>query len=165
MPMAYLLSLETEQIPLLQRLAREIWEEHYLPIIGQNQIDYMLDKFYSTEIIQQEIDSGISWEILWKDQQAIGYLVCEVHPTHLALQKIYLKKSARGNNYGQWMVERAKSLAKLHQKKRIQLTVNKNNTSSIEFYKAMGFTSIQSAIFDIGNGYVMDDFIFELDLA
>lgn len=162
--MPYLLPLEKNQIQLLQNLAKEIWEEHYLPIIGQNQIDYMLAQFYSTKNIENEIDAGISWEILWEENQAIGYLACEMHTTHLVLSKIYLKKSARGKSYGKFMVEHAKSIAKLNQKNSIQLTVNKNNAKSIAFYQAMGFVQIKEAIFDIGNGYVMDDFIFELKL-
>ena len=31
-----------EQIAAVTRLAREIWQEHYLPIIGQAQVEYML---------------------------------------------------------------------------------------------------------------------------
>ena len=47
-----------EQIDLTVRLAKDIWQQHYLSMIGQAQIDYMLDKFQSPSAIQQQINSG-----------------------------------------------------------------------------------------------------------
>ena len=39
----------------IAELANVIWHEHYTPIIGVEQVVYMLDKFQSTQAIQQQI--------------------------------------------------------------------------------------------------------------
>src|SRR5690625_4489179 len=144
-----LVKLKSEDISTVQQLAREIWEEHYLPIIGQQQIDYMLDLFYSTEKIQKELEEGVYWEILYLENEAIGYLVCEVEEENIQLSKLYLKSKVRGKGLGKFLIDRSIEIAKENNKNSIRLNVNKNNTQSIAF-------------FDIGNGYFMDDFIYEM---
>lgn len=162
--MKKIVPLSTYEIPTLQRLAREIWEEHYLKIIGQNQIDYMLDLFYSTEQIQTEIEKGTSWEILLLDEEPVGYLVCELKDDKVYLSKIYLKEKVRGKGLGKILLERAIEITKSHSKKSLYLNVNKQNVNSISFYERNGFKKIDEGVFNIGNGYVMDDFIYELNI-
>lgn len=156
--------LKSTQIELLQQLAREIWEEHYLPIIGQAQIDYMLGKFYSTRQIQSELTAGVHWEILWDKDEAIGYLVCEIEESKVHLSKLYLKQKSRGKGLGKLLIDRTIELTQIHQKNLIYLNVNKNNIHSIAFYERMGFYKAREGVFDIGNGFVMDDFIYELEV-
>jgi ribosomal protein S18 acetylase RimI-like enzyme len=43
--------------------------------------------------------------------------------------------------------------------------VNKRNPGAISFYKAAGFTIAREAVFDIGSGFVMDDYIMEKRLG
>ena len=156
--------LENE-IPILQKLAREIWDEHYIKILSQEQIDYMLDKFYSSEKIASEIEEGIIWEILWNEENPIGYLVCKLESDKLYISKIYLKAETRGKGLGEFLLNHAKKLAKQNQKKSIYLNVNKYNSDSIAFYERNGFEKIDEGVFDIGNGFVMDDFIMELKIT
>lgn len=157
-----LVKLKSEDISTVQQLAREIWEEHYLPIIGQQQIDYMLDLFYSTEKIQKELEDGVFWEILYLENEAIGYLVCEVEEENIQLSKLYLKSKVRGKGLGKFLIDRSIEIAKENNKNSIRLNVNKNNTQSIAFYERVGFLKVEEGVFDIGSGYFMDDFIYEM---
>lgn len=157
-----LVKLKSEDISTVQQLAREIWEEHYLPIIGQQQIDYMLDLFYATEKIQKELEEGVYWEILYLENEAIGYLVCEVEEENIQLSKLYLKSKVRGKGLGKFLIDRSIEIAKENNKNSIRLNVNKNNTQSIAFYERVGFLKVEEGVFDIGNGYFMDDFIYEM---
>lgn len=157
-----LVKLKSEDISTVQQLSREIWEEHYLPIIGQQQIDYMLDLFYSTEKIQKELEEGVYWEILYLENEAIGYLVCEVEEENIQLSKLYLKSKVRGKGLGKFLIDRSIEIAKENNKNSIRLNVNKNNTQSIAFYERVGFLKVEEGVFDIGNGYFMDDFIYEM---
>ena len=75
-----------------------------------------------------------------------------------------MKAETRGKGLGKFLLNRAVDLAKQNDKKSIYLNVNKYNTDSIAFYERMGFVKIEEGVFDIGNGYVMDDFILELIL-
>ena len=160
-----LITIKSQQIPIVQQLAREIWEEHYIKIISQQQIDYMLDLFYSSEKIQSEIEEGVIWEMLIDEGNPIGYLVCKIESDKLYISKIYLKAETRGKGLGKLLLNRAVELAKQHHKNPIYLNVNKHNMDSISFYERMGFVKIDEGVFDIGKGYVMDDFILELMLA
>ena len=45
----------------------------------------------------------------------------------------------------------------------LQLQVNKRNAAK-KFYEKLGFTVIKEAVFEIGNGFVMDDYVMELKL-
>lgn len=157
-----LVKLKSEDISTVQQLAREIWEEHYFPIIGQQQIDYMLDLFYSTEKIQKELEDGVFWEILYLENEAIGYLVCEVEEENIQLSKLYLKSKVRGKGLGKFLIDRSIEIAKENNKNSIRLNVNKNNTQSIAFYERVGFLKVEAGVFDIGSGYFMDDFIYEM---
>jgi len=159
-----LTKININKIPIIQQLAREIWEEHYIKIISQEQIDYMLELFYSDERIRSEIEEGISWEMLMDNENPVGYLVCEIAEEKLFISKIYLKAETRGKGFGKLLLNRAIEIAKQNQKTSIYLNVNKENKGSIGFYEANGFHKIDEGVFDIGNGYVMDDFIFELNL-
>lgn len=159
-----LVKLKSEDISTVQQLAREIWEEHYFPIIGQQQIDYMLDLFYSTEKIQKELEDGVFWEILYLENEAIGYLVCEVEEENIQLSKLYLKSKVRGKGLGKFLIDRSIEIAKENNKNSIRLNVNKNNTQSIAFYERVGFLKVEEGVFDIGNGYFMDDFIYEMKI-
>ena len=47
----------------------------------------------------------------------------------------------------------------------IYLTVNKNNEHSIAVYKKKGFLTVKDQVADIGNGFVMDDYIMEKIIA
>lgn len=157
-----LTKININEIPIVQQLAREIWDEHYIKIISQEQIDYMLELFYSDERIRSEIEEGISWEILMDKENPVGYLVCKIEEEKLFISKIYLKAETRGKGFGKLLLNRAIELAKHNQKESIYLNVNKENKGSIGFYERNGFEKIDEGVFDIGNGYVMDDFILEL---
>ena len=45
--------------------------------------------------------------------------------------------------------------------KSIFLNVNRNNDLAINVYEHLGFVKIREEKNDIGNGYYMDDFVFE----
>jgi ribosomal protein S18 acetylase RimI-like enzyme len=49
--------------------------------------------------------------------------------------------------------------------RRLILSVNKCNTKAITAYKRNGFVIVESVVTDIGNGFVMDDYIMAKELA
>lgn len=46
----------------------------------------------------------------------------------------------------------------------VWLTVNKHNDPAIEVYRHWEMKIIRSEVTDIGNGYVMDDYVFGAEL-
>lgn len=152
-----------KQVTEVARLAREIWQEHYLHIIGQEQIDYMLEKFQSERAIAQQLTDAYKYFIAVHNDESAGYLaiVPDLNKGTLLISKIYVKKSARSYGLGQKMLAFAENLCRQRNIYKIWLTVNKNNRHSIEWYSRMGFRNTGSTIQDIGDGFVMDDFRME----
>ncbi len=68
-----------QQIEAVARLAREIWPKHYVPIIGQPQVDYMLERFQSELAIARQIAGGVDYVLVLRKGKAVGY--SDVAPT------------------------------------------------------------------------------------
>ncbi len=157
--------LTTADFPVLTQLAHTIWYQHYPAIISHEQIAYMLDGRFSDEKLLRYIDSSTQWFwLLWQNEQAVGYLSCALQPENqsLKLEQIYLLRDLKGQGLGKGLMRHCCEFARAKQCRSVWLTVNKFNHDSIAFYKANGFIVREEAQFDIGNGYVMDDFVMEL---
>ncbi|MUP44685.1 GNAT family N-acetyltransferase [Gramella sp. BOM4] len=152
---------EPKMIDTVARLAREIWIEHYTAIIGKDQVDYMLGKFQSVPAITEQVSQAVHYYLLKLDGEPVGYLSYRIDDDHLFLSKIYVLKSQRGKGIGKEAMTFLKKQAIRADLQKIQLTVNKYNSKSIHAYEKMGFVNVDSIVQDIGNGFVMDDFVLE----
>ncbi len=152
-----------EQIAKVADLAREIWQEHYVPIVGQEQVSYMLERFQSQRAIAQQIAEGCEYYLLDKEGQGEGYVavVPNLKRACLLLSKIYVRRSARGCGLGKKALQYVESMCRQRGIETIWLTVNKNNRDSIAWYSQMGFTNAGPTVQDIGSGFVMDDYQME----
>ena len=156
--------LNSEQINQTVILARDIWQQHYLSIIGQAQIDYMLDKFQSQQAIKQQIDSGYLYYLVECEDENLAYLalVPDSSQSRLMISKIYVDQLARGKGLGKAMLEHTRQKAQELGLATVWLTVNIDNSDSIAWYLKQGFNKVDKVKADIGNGYFMDDYILEL---
>ena len=154
-----------EQVKVVVQLANIIWTEHYTPIIGKDQVTYMLSTYHSFHTISNDIaNTNIHYYLISNDSKPIGYVGIRLENKSLFLSKIYILLEARGHGFGQQAVMFIKELAIAKQLEKIALTVNINNTGSIAAYKKMGFEITGDICSDIGEGYVMDDYKMELKI-
>ena len=145
-----------EQIAEVAALAKEIWRLHYVPIVGAEQVEYMLDRFQSAEAIaRQSAEAGYEYHLA----RGAGYLglAADVAKKKMLLSKIYVRESLRVTGLGRAMTELAERRAAERGCGELWLTVNVNNSGSIAFYERMGFGKTGRLVQDIGGGYVMDD--------
>jgi len=150
-----------ESYQIIAGLAKSIWSEHYTPIIGEQQVAYMLTKFQSATSIENQVESGVKYYLLRHEDAPVGYFSYSIKENALFLSKLYVLSSARGNGIGKTALSYMEKQTKKLGLKKIQLTVNKYNGNSIKAYQKMGFVNIKAIVQDIGNGYVMDDFVLE----
>jgi RimJ/RimL family protein N-acetyltransferase len=150
-----------KQIDIVEALAVDIWNEHYIPIIGKPQVNYMLEKFQSKEAMIEQIKNGYTYYLVEEEGRNIGYIGIELKKGELFLSKLYIMSSERGKGYGKKAVQFLEDLAREKKLNKISLTVNKNNVNSIAVYEKMGFTNLGSIVMDIGGGFVMDDYKME----
>lgn len=154
--------ISRQQINSVEALAREIWTEHYTPIIGRDQVKYMLGAFQSNKAISAQIKTeGYRYFLIEEEGRYIGYMAVLSIGEELFLSKIYIEASRRGKGIGKKAIRFLENLASGLHLRKISLTVNKNNIKSIKAYEKMGFKNLGPVVQDIGNGFIMDDFKME----
>lgn len=94
-----------EDIIAIAKLAKKIYQEHYIPIIGTEQVDYMLEKFQSEDSIKNQIDNKHTYLSVYKDNDLAGYSAFTKEEDRLFLSKFYLDKEYRGLGIGRKMLE------------------------------------------------------------
>jgi ribosomal protein S18 acetylase RimI-like enzyme len=151
-------ALSDAQLLEVEEIASEIWHQHYEPIIGSEQVEYMLSKFQSFSAMQQQIADGFEYYIALEGDAVAGYIGIQPREGKLFISKFYLLQDFRGRGHARsllnFITQRAVDL-KLNE---LSLTVNKYNDNTIAAYKKMGFSIKREVVFDIGEGYVMDDY-------
>ena len=154
-------------VETVSTLAKEIWSEHFTPIIGKAQVNYMLEKFQSREAIRQQLKSGSIYLLVEQERQNVGYagLIPDSKNSSMHLSKLYLQKAVRGQGLARELMRYIEALCQKQKISRIWLTVNRHNTIPIAAYEKMGFITTSETVQDIGAGYVMDDFIMEKQLS
>lgn len=147
----------------VQRLAHEIWNAHYITIISQAQIDYMLRGRFTPENLRHYIDADDRWfDVLELDGEIVGYCsyaISRGEPSEMKLEQLYLLPACHGRGLGSTMLRHVETRARATGCKTLMLTVNKHNESAIRVYRRSGFQVREEVVMDIGNGFVMDDFV------
>lgn len=161
-----------EHIAIAAKLAREIWVEHYTPIIGGEQVEYMLTHFQSEPAIARQLGEGYEYFLLGikvNDPDTVGaafkwvgYCASQPQPAarRLFISKLYVSAAVRGHGIGRMALEYLTQLARLRGLATLWLTVNKYNPA-LQQYLRWGFVNVAPLVADIGGGYLMDDFKLE----
>jgi len=151
-------------IETISQLADKIWRESYAEILTPDQINYMLNWMYSSQTIEKELNEGVTWEIVLNDETPIGFISTTTEGTTIKLNKLYINPAYHGKGIGQEALDHVKEAGRQNGFTSIYLTVNKGNLKAMKAYKMAGFIRTDSKVFDIGEGYVMDDFIYTYNL-
>ena len=154
-----------EQIETVAGLAGKIWREHYAAILESGQIDYMLEQFQSAAAVADQLREGYRYYLFCIGGAAVGYLSIKPEEKRLFLSKLYVARDYRRRGVAGQALARLEDLCRREGYDSIYLTVNKHNVSSIAAYNHMGFVKVLEQTVDIGQGYVMDDFVMERQVA
>lgn len=150
----------------LEHFAAEIWREHYLPIIGEAKVEYMLKTFQSATALEKQQREGMDFFWIQSAGGRAGYLAIKHEPdsAYLFVSKFYVHQAYRGKGYGSWAVSQLKDLTAERQLAGLELTVNRHNASAIAFYKRKGLSHLRDQCIDIGGGFFMDDYVMRFEL-
>ncbi len=156
-----------EQLSIVRDLAYTIWPSTYGDILSNAQLDYMLATFYSIANLEKQMDNGQVFELLYEDTTAIGFVAYELNCNFdnlnqplTKIHKIYLLPETQGKGFGKFMIDEIVNIAKSNNQKGVFLNVNKYNKAKF-FYERLGFVISKEEVIDIGNDYVMDDYVME----
>ena len=152
-----------KDISLIQDLAQKSWRSHYPGIISHEQIDFMLDLMYSEEEITSQFNNpNYHYYLLGNEENFYGIMGFENHyeQNTTKLHRIYITEDGKGKGLGKEAIQFLKNQILEVGDQRIILAVNKQNPS-YHFYLSQGFKVYEEGVFDIGNGFVMDDYLME----
>lgn len=154
------------QLEVIKELAYAIWPYAYAEILSKEQLVYMLDRFYNPEALLKQAENGQQFYLAQNVQQEyVGFVSYEINcePNKTKIHKIYVLPKTQGSGVGKQLFELVKSRAEENQQKAIFLNVNKYNKAQ-EFYLKLGFKITKEEVIDIGNNYIMDDYVMEVNL-
>ena len=145
----------------LSEMASAIVKEYYDPIIGAMQNDYMIEKFQSVPAIKRQLSKGYRYYMVRMGEDRIGFIAFYPRGSAMYLSKLYLYKRERGKGYARPILDFVIAAAKAEGLTAIELNVNRNN-DTVHIYEKLGFEVLREEKNDIGNGFFMDDFVYQL---
>ena len=162
-----LIEATISDIPAIQAISDVAWPHTFRELLSPEQIAYMMDMMYSTQSLTRQMTEDNHHYLLAQDaEEYVGYLSYENNYKNSGLtkvHKIYIHPDAQGKGIGRFFIENASQIAKEKNDKALSLNVNKYNDRAIAFYRKMGFEIHHSEENDIGNGFIMDDYVMNLE--
>lgn len=146
-------------------LARTVWQATYPALISQAQMDAMLaDRYAATRMRAQLGDPAHAWHVAWQGGTAVGFAHAYLDGDACKLDKLYVHPAQQRQGVGAALLAAVETWARAQHAPRLRLQVNRGNTQALSAYTKYGFAIVESRVFDLGNGFVMDDHIMEKPL-
>ena len=159
--------INSNEVVRIQKIAHVTWPTSYKGIISEEQINYMLEWMYNLETLANQAENGHFFFILTEKESDLGFI--SVEPNYNSqgiskIQKIYVIPSKQGKGIGKKLLDFAIPYFRdQHNQSTFILNVNKKN-KAVNFYKKMNFVIDREEDFEIGNGFLMEDYIMNLEL-
>ncbi len=151
-----------EDIPAIQKLAETIWPDAYGSIISSEQLHYMLNLIYSEKSLTAQIEKEHQFILAIENNEAIGFASFsqknDTEFTTFRLHKIYVLSNVPTKGIGSFLLSYVCNESIMQGGTQLELNVNKYNPA-MQFYLKKGFTVLRDEVIDIGEGYVMDDYV------
>ncbi len=158
----------TDNIPDIQKISAVAWPHTFKDILSEKQIAYMMHWMYSDESLREQMEKQHHRYVLAKEgEEFVAYLSYEPNCENTGktkIHKIYILPSHQRKGIGKRLFDFVLTQARENGEKAVYLNVNKNNRNAIAFYQRLGFYRAREEVNDIGNGFVMDDYVYEKPL-
>jgi GNAT superfamily N-acetyltransferase len=164
--MIVLRKAKEDDIRGIREIAKTTCTPTYVPIIGQSQVDYMLEKIYSDGVLLEDMMKGSIFLIAEVDGRDMGfacYSITDPENYIYKLHKLYVLPEAHGQSIGKFLMNEIVNKARKAGGKILELNVNRKNKAK-GFYEKAGFKIKESVDIPIGNGFFMNDYIMSLTL-
>lgn len=162
--MITILAATVKDIETIQKITYTTWPITYGEILSAEQLKYMLDLFYSDEALKYQFDKSEQLFYLISDSEStIGFIGIEhnyKNTPETKIHKIYLLPETQGKGIGKKVISAIEKLASENHSTSLLLNVNRCN-KALHFYEKVGFKIIDEVNIDIGNGYLMEDYVME----
>lgn len=143
------------------------WNHTYKEILSAEQFSYMMDMMYSQQAIEQQITVKNHRFLIAEDADghALGFCSYETdnEPGKTKIHKLYVLPQTHGQGLGKSFVKEVEAAAASKGNHAIFLNVNRFNPA-YHFYLKTGFKNNGEVNVEIGNGYLMEDYMMEKPL-
>lgn len=154
-----------EDIELIRILTMQVWPQTYVPILGEEQVKYMLDTMYNEQELQQQIQNGQQYLICYDDEQPVGFAsYSQTEAQVYKLNKIYILPGVQGKGIGKFVIDYVVNELSAKKATALDLNVNRYNGKAQSFYERYGFRVLRVEDIDIGKGYYMNDYVLRYDI-
>ena len=158
-------------LSIIRDLAFKIWPSTYVDILSIEQLNYMLDKFYSISALENQLlDRNHVFLIASQGNNHLGFaayeLCCSSENKGLKkakLHKLYVLPDLQSKGIGKLLLFEVEKRVINSNCDFVFLNVNRNNKAQ-EFYKKYNYLVIKEENIPIGNGYLMEDYVMEKKL-
>ncbi|KAB7731984.1 GNAT family N-acetyltransferase [Rudanella paleaurantiibacter] len=174
--MTHIRAATPSDFPTIEHIARQTWPVTFGEILSADQIEYMLGWMYSqaslTEQVNQkghvfliaETDTDepvgyVSYELDYGHADAFGETATPaLSPKVTKIHKLYLLPQTQGQGLGRLLIEEVGRRAQAAGNTALVLNVNRQNRA-VQFYERLGFGIAKTEDIDIGNGFLMQDYV------
>lgn len=158
---------EIQDIEIVREIAWKTWPAAYSDIISEEQIEYMLNKMYNHEILAKQFNDLNFRSLVVETDRPVGFCVAELfhpEPRFCRIHKLYVLPDVQKAGAGKALIESIKDLALESGIQALHLNVNRFNPS-VGFYERNGFSISYEEDIDIGEGFLMEDFVMIREIA
>lgn len=154
---------EPDDINTIGFLAQQIWPVAYDGIVPPDQLQYMLNLFYSPSALRKQmIEERHQFLLVEQGAEAIGFASWSAtqEPGVFKLHKLYVLPGQQGKGLGRSMLQFIFGVIGPEGATILRLNVNRFNKAR-QFYEKLGFRVIGEEDVAIGNNYFMIDYMME----
>lgn len=159
--MTEIIPVTPREAPRLSKVASAVVKEHFDPLIGPEQNDYMIARFQSVDAIRRQLADGYRYHWVLEDGETAGFMAFFPRDGKMYLSKFYILRDFRGRHLAKKMWEFLLQETRKEGLTHIFLNVNKGNTDVIAIYEHLGLRIVRAEKNDIGSGFYMDDYVME----
>jgi GNAT superfamily N-acetyltransferase len=157
---------DPEDINTIGFLAQQVWPDTYGKILGPEQLEYMMNLFYSPASLWKQMrEDRHAFLIVEEEEEPIGFASWspEAEAGVFKIHKLYLLPGQQGKGLGKRILQFVFDDIRPQGARALRLNVNRHNKAR-QFYERIGFTVIKEVDVPIGDGWFMNDYVMELPL-
>jgi GNAT superfamily N-acetyltransferase len=159
--------IDSDKIYLIREIAEITWPIAFGEILNKQQLAYMIDMMYSQAVLEEQLQNGHKFYLYFENNRAVGFMGIEKNyksKNQLKIHKLYILPTEQGKGIGVKFLTFAENLCKKESISMLTLNVNRYN-KAVHFYEKYGFKNVKSENIEIGNGYLMEDFVMEKKIS
>ena len=152
-----------ENINIVAAISDDIWREYFIPILGTDQVEYILTNFYSPKSLLENIKMhGYRYYLIKNGVNNVGFFGTKLQENDMLISNLYLCPKHRGLRIGRKAINLAQRIALRKGRKKISISIHKENLEGIIAAHRLGFIRTGEVSRKIGNSYAMMEITMEL---